>query len=112
MKLRSILIAIVLLAFVFGGMVSIKRRYDRLHKKYIDQSIVASRIDSQLIGPDGTSLTGPPAELGYKILDHVHHHEELATKYYFAAWRPWNSEEIEPSQLPCDCALSTATTPD
>ena len=99
MRLRTALTAIAALAVILGAAGAVRRRADRLDQLSHSYSREAGRLESQLIGPSGTSRDGPGPEQASAILAKVHWCDAVANEYKKAAARPWYPFDPDPSQV-------------
>ena len=102
-RLRHLIVAVALLAILFGIGAGLKRRSERFQRFIIEYSREANRWENKLMGPDGASRTDLSQADVVRFLGKTHWYDSVAAQFQIASRRPWNLRDPDPETILSDC---------
>ncbi len=100
MKLKSVMIAIAVLAVLMGTWIGLDRRSRRLQALALDYGRKANRAENALESASPSALDS--------LLDQIHRDDAIANAYRTAASRPWLPVDPDPNRIACRCGFHEA----
>jgi hypothetical protein len=97
MRLRSLMVAIAVLAVLLGLSIGLRRRAERLTRLSRSYSGAAGQLELRLASPDLDEA------IAQAILDRVHWYDAVAHRFERAAAHPWLPDEPDPTKVFCEC---------
>jgi hypothetical protein len=95
-RLKTLMIAVLVIALLFGAGMALKRRSERNYRRYHDQTLEARRLTDQMHeAPDKAAIA--------RLLRRAHWHNWVGAEYHKIALSPWQTFEPDPARVACHC---------
>ena len=100
MRLRTVMIAIAVIAVLLGIGMGFSRRSQRLYSLSLRYGREANRLDLEWV--KAAPLAPGQPDL---LMEKVHWHDSVAYAYFSASSRPWVPFDPEPKRITCSCGF-------